>query len=53
MLAKDPTRLTTAKAPKGPACSDSDAAPGGNAAVMTSSAAETRMRSRYPVMKGA
>ena len=44
VLAKDPTRLTAASIPKGPACSDSEAAPGGKAAVMSSSAAETRMR---------
>ena len=53
VLAKDPTRLTAASIPKGPACSDREEAPGGKAAVTTSSAAETRMRRKYPVMKGA
>ena len=44
VLAKDCTRLTAARRPKGPACSASDVAPGGKAAVMRSSAAETTMR---------
>ena len=44
VLAKDCTRLTAASRPKGPACSASDVAPGGKAAVMRSSAAETTMR---------
>ena len=51
--ANDWTRLTTARAPKGPACSVSEVAPAGNAAVSTRSAAEMTIRRKYPTMKGA
>ena len=51
--ANDWTKLTTARAPKGPACSVSEVAPAGKAAVSRRSAAEITMRRKYPTMKGA